>query len=472
MITTIARKEFTEIVRDGRFRWMAAILLALLMTALLSGWQRYEGMLAEQRAAQSATDAQFVEQGPKNPHAGAHFGNYAFKPAGPLTFFDNGVENYTGVSVWMEAHIQNPAENRRARDRSAVQRFGDLTGGLILQVLLPLMIIFLGFTAFSGERERGTLRQLMSLGLPARQLLWGKALGIGAAVAIVLLPCLIIGGLLLATLPADDHVIDMPVRTMLLVLAYTAYAATFLFLTLAVSAIVRQSQSALLVLVGIWAFGVFLAPRAAAQFSEWLYPTPAAVEIQRDIARDGAEGLDGMSREVKLMQARQALMEEYQVTDMQELPVSWTGEMLQTLEEIDFEVFDHHFLGLQDTYLAQQRISDRIGLIAPMLVLRTLSMGLSGTDLLHHFQFVNTAETVRRDMVTKMNADIKNNSRTGQFYVSDGTIFSAVEEFESVYQPPQLGALMAEYRWNWIVLLLWLAGSFWLARQAVGRLEI
>ena len=172
------------------------------------------------------------------------------------------------------------------------------------------------------------------------------------------------------------------------------------------------------------------------------------------------------------MQARQALLEEYQVTDMQELPVSWTGEMLQTLEEIDFEVFDHHFLGLQDTYLAQQRITDRIGLVAPMMVLRTLSMGLAGTDLLHHFQFVNTAENVRRDMVTKMNADIKNNSRTGQFYVADGTIFSAVQEFESVYQPPPLDVLMTEYRWNWVVLLLWLAGSFWLARRAVARLEI
>ena len=472
MIITIARKEFTELVRDGRFRWMAAILIALLVTALLSGWQRYESLLAEQTAAQSATDSQFTEQGPKNPHAGAHFGNYAFKPAGPLTFFDNGIENYTGVSVWMEAHIQNPAENRRARDSSAVQRFGDLTGGLILQVLLPLMIIFLGFTAFSGEREQGTLRQLMSLGLPSKQLLWGKALGIGAAVGVVLLPCLIAGALFLAAVPGDDHDVAVVSRALLLVAAYVVYAAIFLFLTLAVSARVRNSQTALVMLVGIWAFGVFLAPRAAADVSEWLYPTPAAVEVLRDIAVDGAEGLDGVSREVKLMQARQALMDQYEVTDMQQLPVSWTGEMLQTLEEIDFEVFDLHYLGLQDTYLNQQRVSDRFGLLAPMLSLRSISMGLSGTDLLHHFKFINTAEAVRRDMVTKVNADIRNNSRTGEFYVSDGSIYSAVSEFEATYRPPELGQLMAANGWNWLVLMLWLAGSFVLARRAIAHLEI
>ena len=226
MIATIARKEFIEVVRDGRFRWMAAILIALLVTALLSGWQRYQGRLVEQQIAQTATDSQFTNQGVKNPHAGAHFGNYAFKPAGPLSFFDNGVENYTGVSVWMEAHIQNPAENRRARDASAIQRFGDLTGSLILQVLLPLMIIFLGFTAFSGEREQGTLRQLMSQGLPVRDLLWGKALGIGTAVAVVLLPCLIAGGVLLANLPGDVHDVGLPARASLLAVAYVIYAAS------------------------------------------------------------------------------------------------------------------------------------------------------------------------------------------------------------------------------------------------------
>ena len=40
MITSIARKEFTEIVRDGRFKWTAAIMVLLLLTAMLAGYQR------------------------------------------------------------------------------------------------------------------------------------------------------------------------------------------------------------------------------------------------------------------------------------------------------------------------------------------------------------------------------------------------------------------------------------------------
>ena len=91
MIGTIARKEFIEIVRDGRFRWVAAIMVLLLLTAMLAGKQRYDAYAATQLAAQGSSNAQWLDQGDKNPHSAAHYGNYAFKPLGPLGFFDGGM---------------------------------------------------------------------------------------------------------------------------------------------------------------------------------------------------------------------------------------------------------------------------------------------------------------------------------------------------------------------------------------------
>jgi ABC-2 type transport system permease protein len=41
MIAKIARKEMLEMVRDGRFRWSAAITLLLLTGALALGWQNF-----------------------------------------------------------------------------------------------------------------------------------------------------------------------------------------------------------------------------------------------------------------------------------------------------------------------------------------------------------------------------------------------------------------------------------------------
>jgi hypothetical protein len=51
MIATIARKEFVELMRDGRFRWAAAILLALLAVALLAGAYYQRELIAQQLAA-------------------------------------------------------------------------------------------------------------------------------------------------------------------------------------------------------------------------------------------------------------------------------------------------------------------------------------------------------------------------------------------------------------------------------------
>jgi ABC-2 type transport system permease protein len=154
MIATIARKEFIEMLRDGRFRWAASIVLALLAVALLAGAYYQRELVAQQRAAQAAEQARWYAQEPKNPHAAAHYGLYAFKPRLAPAFLDPGIEPYTGVAVWLEAHKQNEMLYRPGEDATLAQRFGDLTVALILQIVLPLVVILLAFNAFAGERER------------------------------------------------------------------------------------------------------------------------------------------------------------------------------------------------------------------------------------------------------------------------------------------------------------------------------
>ena len=265
MIATVARKEFAEIVRDGRFRWTAALMVLLLLTAILAGWQRYNAYMTIQAAAQGSTNTQWLKQGDKNPHTAAHFGNYAFKPLGPLAFFDSGITSYAGTAVFMEAHKQNFAIGRPASDTSSIARFGELNGAMILQVLLPLLIILLGFTAFSGERESGTLRQVMSMGVSRSTLLWGKAVGLGSAVLLVVVPCLVAGALVLAATGLQTVGEGIGTRIVLLAIAYLLYAATFLFLTLAVSAWAKTARVALMVMVGFWALTAFIMPKAAAR---------------------------------------------------------------------------------------------------------------------------------------------------------------------------------------------------------------
>jgi ABC-2 type transport system permease protein len=72
-----------------------------------------------------------------------------------------------------------------AKDATLAQRFGELTVALVLQVVLPLVVILIAFNAFAGERERGTLRQLLSLRLRPGDLVLGKTLGLSGALSLM-----------------------------------------------------------------------------------------------------------------------------------------------------------------------------------------------------------------------------------------------------------------------------------------------
>ena len=140
MISRIARKELTEMFRDGRFRLLAGMVLAISLLSLAAGWKNYSELSRQHTAAKEATRAQWLGQEKKNPHSAAHYGVYAFKPKSQLAMIDTGVDPYMGVAVWLEAHKQNDFKFRPAQDRTAVQRFGEMTGAEVLQVFLPLFM--------------------------------------------------------------------------------------------------------------------------------------------------------------------------------------------------------------------------------------------------------------------------------------------------------------------------------------------
>ncbi|TDJ48355.1 MAG: DUF3526 domain-containing protein [Gammaproteobacteria bacterium] len=477
MITSIARKEFTEIVRDGRFKWTAAIMVLLLLTAMLAGYQKYNTAVRIQHAAQAGSNQQWLNQGDKNPHSAAHYGNYAFKPAGPLSYFDNGISNYAGTAVFMEAHKQNFAIGRPATDQSAIARFGDLSGASILQLLLPLLIIFLGFTAFSGERESGTLRLVMSMGVTNRQLLWGKALGVGTAVLIVVVPCILIGAVALAMADSIDHAEGMGTRITVLSLAYLMYAGIFLFLTLAVSALTRHARTTLMVLIGFWAFTGFLMPKAASEISKYTNPTPAFGKWMADMRAHQLRGFDGTPPFVKFMGYTKQLLKEYGVSKPADLPMYFVAVRLQKLEEYDYPVFDQHYGMIRDAYAEQLRVQDRLGVLAPTLPLRSISRAISGTDSIQHVKFMSDAETFRRNMVLKMNdylskASVHLNATfsSSNYMRADEEVFAIVPPF--VFEPPKLSAIITEHRSNFMLLALWLAAAIGLAVFAANRISL
>ncbi len=471
MIKTIIRKEFTEMLRDGRFRWASGIVLVLLVAALVMGWQHYKEVSRQQAEAQRLDREVWLTQGEKNPHSAAHFGKYAFKPSSPLSFVDRGLNSYTGVAIWMEAHYQNSARFRPIEDATTAGRFGELTAATVLQLLVPLLIILLAFAAFAGEREAGTLRQVLSLGVRRRDLALGKALGITFALLLLLVPATLIGIAALSFASTPDGMAASAGRFALLAMSYLLYFGAFLGVAVAVSAWARSARIALIALLAFWIIGNLAVPRVAADLSERAFPAPSSAEFWRDVNHDMREGLDGHNpADKRREELKQRVLAEYSVARVEDLPINFSGIALQAGEEYGNTIFDDHYSRLWGAYQKQNRVHEAAGVFVPLLAIRNISMGIAGTDWAQHRHFAQAAEGYRRELNKELNVNLTYNSRTGQTYLANDALWSEAEPF--AYQAPGIAWVIGNHLPSIALLFAWCIGAAFAAYFSVTRLRI
>ncbi len=473
MLRLIIRKEFLTALRDVRFQVSGGILVVLMLTAILVGREGQKKIQKERVKAQSAMYDTWLNQGDKHPHSAAHYGNFAFKPKPVLSFLDVGLDNYTGVSVFLEAHKKNEVLFSAAQDSNGMTRFGDMTAALILQVLLPLLIIFLTFNIFSKEREEGTLKLIHAQGMSMRQLFMGKVWGTYLMVLLIYLPIILLAYLLLNQQSAGLDA-GVSIKFVLLTSGYAIYFLIFVLLCISISAFAKNSGFALLVLLGIWIASCIILPKATSNLADKVYPTPSQFDFKRTINAKVKDGIDGHNpSDVRLASLRQEVMDEYGVETMEELPVNWSGIAMQAGEEYTDQVYDQEFSRIENIFSRQNRLSEWVGFINPYLAIRNLSMALAGTDYTHHVAFAKAAEDYRRNFVKKMNKDMEVNHKPGVAY-GDYTVgdemWSSIAPFE--YELPSPSAILVNQWRSTAALAFWLLGLFLISFISAPKISI
>ena len=205
-----------------------------------------------------------------NPHAAAHYGAFVFKPVQPLSAIDPGLDPFLGVFVFLEAHKQQLARHRPIEDASPTRRLGLLTPATAALLLLPLLVVSLTFSSFAGERDQGTLRPLLALGISRGSLLAGKALGALLPLLLVMVPAAIIGAVFVwLNVPADPDA-AVGSRAIGLLVLYVVHALIWTGLGLAVSARARSQATALVVLLALWFGNAFVMPPVAMASAKWV----------------------------------------------------------------------------------------------------------------------------------------------------------------------------------------------------------
>lgn len=394
----VAREEL-RLMRRNRVAVIAfALLLLLTLAAAVTSWTHQQDIADLRARFQSEADQAFDAQPDRHPHRVVHYGHFIFRPLGPLAAFDPGVDAFTGNSMFLEGHRQNTANFGDVRQSSLLIRFGQLTPAFVLQILAPLLLIFLGYGAVARERERGTLRQLLVQGISARQLFAGKALALGLIAILVGLPAMI-GFALIAGQPGA---LAGPMAA--IALGYAAWLFFWALVVILVSALVRRSRDALLALLAIWAVTVILLPRIAPDLAGQARPLATRLEtdiaIQRDLRRLG----DSHNPDDPFFAAfKQKVLDQYGVTRVEDLPVNYKGLLAIEGEKLTSGLFDRYAAANFATQAEQSAIMHGFGLLSPAIALRRLSMAAAGTDLAGHRRFLDQAEAYRFDIVQRLN---------------------------------------------------------------------
>ncbi|MCW5620160.1 MAG: ABC transporter permease subunit [Burkholderiales bacterium] len=443
----IATRDVVEYLRDGRLLWTGALILALLATALAVGWQRQTEARAERVAAAKLDYDDWLQQPERHPHDAAHQGMHVFKPEPALSIVEPGLIPYTGSTLWLQAHRQSEVKFRPANDATGLQRFGTLSAAWILQMLVPLLVIVLGFNALAGERERGTLRQVLSLGVSPRQLLWGKALAIAMSVALVLLPAVVLAVISVLAAVEDGSRLDAALRLGWMGLAYALYLGIFICLVLAVSARAGSSRTALIGLLALWVAMSVVAPRLVADLSRSVYPSASRSEFNKKLDAE---------LNVEYQRAWNEQVGEGTAFGT-DVPLSQWGIGLKVHDHAGYAVMDRHFNALWESYSNQQAMQEWIGFLVPIITVRAFSMGITGTDFSQHRAFSTAAEHHRRLMQDIISQDLVEHAdghgESHFEYLAERSLWATVPPF--AYEAPKA---MEAARQNFRSLLILAAG--------------
>ena len=454
MIKEILKKEIKSIFRSKTPYLLVGLLYLLVTVAVTGGYTSYMKTLQDKKRSTQKFEQEWVSQ-ETNPHSAAHFGTYLFKPNTALELIDKGLQDYMGNTYRVEAHLQHEMNYASARDNSSEFRFGELTLAFILQLFVPLMIIFLGFSSVSKEKEDNTLKILWAHGVNYKKLIWGKLLGIYFTIILICLPLFLILIITPITISPSTHVPWVRIGSMLI--TYLFFYLLITGLVVWVSAKLSSSKASLQVCLWGWVFLCVLLPRLFAGIAASAHPLPSKNTFDEKIDLAYAEGIDGnQSRKERSEALKNEVLAKYDKDSLQNLPINFDGLSMQSGEDYLSKVYDIYASEVRKLIEKQNSMYGYLGFLDPVMAMRQLSMGYAGTDYVHHVDFHTKAKKYRDDFIRTLNMEMAyaEDSKYLQYdYKVGSDFFKEMEVFK--YDLPPFHQMYAFYLPSICSLVFW-----------------
>jgi ABC-2 type transport system permease protein len=474
-VILIARQFWTSTFHSKAIYGILLIIGLMISYAAYTGWKTYFDQSEIRDHYQRVARKSWENNPDKHPHRMAHFGSFAFRKKHPLSLFDFGLESFTGNVVYLEAHKQNTINFSEASFSTGLLRFGEISMAMVLQTILPLVIVFLGFSSVSEDRENGTMKIILTQGASWKEILIGKTAGL-LALSSVVLGAAFLGTLLLLTFSAHvDWDIDLTIRFVGTLLVYLVFVVVLCTFTVLISATSSSSKSSLMKLLGLWLFLALIVPRTTQALGSHFFPAPSKIEFEAAIEEDVLrEGDSHNPNDPHYKHLRDSVLLVHQVDSVEKLPFNYSGFVGREGEKISAGIYNKHLKRLEHIYDKQNSLTSLAAFVNPFTAVRNVSMSLSGTDFQSYKMFREEAEKYRYLIAQSMNElqiQLVSNERApnDKPHAIDRKHWMEIPDFK--YRPISLRASLSNGGEAIAALLFWCLASVWMVNRVSKKLK-
>ena len=462
MLINIVRHQITEGLRDAKFLFLAAVVLATFIANGIVYADRYNQAHTDYMDSIAGT-TRMLETRAGNLQEITSYPQSMMKPPSALAFLADEGEELLPNELKVNAFRQL-FENTVNRGNELFPLLPAVDWVFIIGTVMTLMALMLSFTSVCGEKRDGTLRQLLSYPVPRIKLLAGKYLGSLMVIAGVL----ILGGLISITILYFSGA--LPLSEMALTAIGWAFVAGLLCLSLilltglAISSLVHRPAIALVILMIFWLVSIVAVPGLARLVGENLVQVPSTLDVEQEQSAKWEE----IQSSAPFRTFNWSGTPEYRFSNDAQNRAKYVALLSSTMQRISDEATQKR--------IRQAELIKTISCASPSGLLADAFQRISGTGISGYKTFRETARrytqqvynfAVERD---KLDPTTPHNVYSWATSVDEGTYSTLPVELSTFPRSQTLwleGGLSPEVEWPLLHLILLFAVNLQMAIVAI-----
>jgi ABC-type Na+ efflux pump permease subunit len=247
MLKDIIKKEIVETITSAKFVFTFLLCAVLILLSVYTGLSNYKSDQKEYSAAVGLNQRNLESQPTYQSLAG--LGTKIARPPQVLGAIASGVNEAVGRVASVNIAYDPNLVDSKYESNPVFSVFGALDLTYIVKIVLSLFAILFTYDAIVGEKEKGTLKLMLSNKVPRDRLIMGKVIGGFISLLIPLIIPLILSLLMIMAYPGIALGGADWIRLLLMFLMFFLYLSVFFTLGILVSSRTNKSSTSFLVLL-------------------------------------------------------------------------------------------------------------------------------------------------------------------------------------------------------------------------------